>query len=671
MGRGGGGPDRTTKSALHAIARAESLSVHEIPFDDVPPELLCSGKLDFRVWSMIVSDKTAQRIGAEAKAREQRFVEKAMADMPEAYEAQQRKAEADARKAALERAHVETGLKDCLLGGATKLTDAGVAAVAVAAPALVSLDLSGALRVTDVSLRVVAANCLELRKLDAGGCAGLAGAGLAAVGAQCRKLEHVRLAGCAAATGWALAALVTGCGASLTHLDVSHCALLTDADCGAVAKHCPNLIRLDLSHCRQTGDQAAVNIAEKCHRLEYINMARSELLHKTSDAALLSIAGLRKTLVELDLNGCEMVTDVSNRALNALAKGCSTLVELGLAGCPRLTANGVGALCHASRETLEKVNLGCCGDCVDDDLVSALARGSPNLKQLFLRDCERWGQHLRNLRALARAVLVLQKHRRGYLGRRRFARLKAEFVRRWNASTTIEAFGRGCAGRARVKRIRTLIAFRLATAAATRIQAAYRAVVARRYVRILQHHALLRKERRLKGCGTIQRIYRGFLGRKRFQHFVDLDNAMIALRNRSRCERAKKEVAAVRAALKLRKQREHAMAVMLQARVRIIHTKNLVRKRKRARDAKKKVALCLQACYRAKRDSIIVYIAAAERQNKIEQAAAAVIQRAPLKVAREMRRAKALKRAKEKREWDASIVIQSGGGLRLPRASRS
>jgi len=97
--------------------------------------------------------------------------------------------------------------------------------------------------------------------------------------------------------------------------------------------------------------------------------------------------------------------------------------------------------------------------------------------------------------------------------------------------------------------------------------------------------------------------------------------------------------------------------------VRIIHTKNLVRKRKRARDAKKKVALCLQACHRAKRDSIIVYIAAAERQNKIEQAAAAVIQRAHRSkvAAREMRRRKALKRAKEKREWDASIVIQSGG----------
>ncbi|KAH8043559.1 hypothetical protein JL722_15150 [Aureococcus anophagefferens] len=565
----------------------------------------------------------------------------------------------------------------------------------------------------------------------------------------------------------ALLSIAEGCGKTLVELDLNGCEMVTDVGVSWVA--------------HQAGATLEVFNLRGCNRLTNAGRDRGPLprdprrgpqRRRVTDVGVRVLgAALGDTLETLDISSMHLVTDgvdrgfgfegcwrsrrawrlkclhldgcfqVSNRALSALAKGCSTLVELGLAGCPRLTANGVGALCHASRETLEKVNLGCCGDCVDDDLVSALARGSPNLKQLFLRDCERWGQfgdiglawlvegpgskslvtlsmyrcsctsaalkssrdhfphsemkrdngffgfwpkprwehriqihefakhrrgvvklqsayrallgrraaqHLRNLRALARAVLVLQKHRRGYLGRRRFARLKAEFVRRWNASTTIEAFGRGCAGRARVKRIRTLIAFRLATAAATRIQAAT---------------TLLRKERRLKGCGTIQRIYRGFLGRKRFQHFVDLDNAMIALRNRSRCERAKKEVAAVRAALKLRKQREHAMAVMLQARVRIIHTKNLVRKRKRARDAKKKVALCLQACYRAKRDSIIVYIAAAERQNKIEQAAAAVIQRAHRSkvAAREMRRRKALKRAKEKREWDASIVIQSGG----------
>ena len=55
MGKDGSGPN--VKSALHAIARAEAMSVHEIPFDDVPPELLCNPKLDFRIWSMIVSDK--------------------------------------------------------------------------------------------------------------------------------------------------------------------------------------------------------------------------------------------------------------------------------------------------------------------------------------------------------------------------------------------------------------------------------------------------------------------------------------------------------------------------------------------------------------------------------------------------------------------------------------
>ena len=120
----------------------------------------------------------------------------------------------------------------------------------------------------------------------------------------------------------------------------------TQADCGAVAKHCPNLIRLDLSHCRQTGDQAAVNIAEKCHRLEYINMARSELLHKTSDVALLSIAeGCGKTLVELDLNGCEMVTDVGVSWVAHQAG--ATLEVFNLRGCNRLTNAG----CRAAKES--------------------------------------------------------------------------------------------------------------------------------------------------------------------------------------------------------------------------------------------------------------------------------------------------------------------------------
>ena len=966
-GKGGG----NIKSALHAIARAESMSVHEIPFDDVPPELMCNPKLDFRIWSMIVSDKTAEGIGREARAREQRFVDKAMADMPvphqmpaddikptdasasaaalsdarrrarqEAYEVQMKKADEDARAASLLRAHDETGVREVLLGGATRLTDGGVAAIAAASPMLESLDLSGAMRVTDVSLRVIAMNCSNLRSFNVGGCAGLCGAGLAAIGSQCKKLETVRLAGCGrAATGWALHALVTGCGESLTSLDLSHCALLTDADCGAVAKHCRGLIRLDLSHCRQTGDQAAVNVSEHCHRIEYLNMARSELLHKTSDVALLSIAeGCGKTLTELDLCGCEMVTDVgvswvahqagatlekfllrgcnritnagcraiadhcqvishidlrgarrvtdvgvrvlgqtlgdtletldissmhlvtdgvdrgfgfegllalaqdvqrltslhldgcfqvSNRSLNALAKGCKTLRELGLAGCPRLTANGIGNLCAASSGTLEKVNLGCCGDCVDDELVVALAKGAPMLKQLFLRDCERWGQvgaraiarhcrrlhrldctgctslddegvaqlaethwkypglrhlllahcpkfgdiglawlvegpgskalvtlslyrcsctsaalkssrdhfphsemkrdngffgfwpkrrwehrimihefakhrrgvvklqsawrallgrraarHLRNLRALARAVLVLQKHRRGYLGRRRYARLAAEFRRQWKASTRIQAFGRGCAGRARVKRKLVLIAFRVATAAATTIQASYRAVVARRYVRIMSKHSQARKRRRLIASGNIQRIYRGYRGKKDYRKVLDTHNATVALRNRSaatiqrahRCRAARFTVDEVRHRNEVRKKREHTMCVMLQARIRIIHTKNAVRRRTRVRAAKMVVAVFLQSCYRAKRDSIIVYVAAAEKRNKEEKVAAATIQRAQrTRVAkREMRHRLAVQRARERREWDASITIEraSRGHLGRQRAIR-
>ena len=51
------------------------------------------------------------------------------------------------------------------------------------------------------------------------------------------------------------------------------------------------------------------------------------------------------------------------------------------------------------QDSLEKISLACCGDCVSDDLVVNLARGAPRLKQLSLRDCERFGQ--RGCKALA------------------------------------------------------------------------------------------------------------------------------------------------------------------------------------------------------------------------------------------------------------------------------
>ena len=551
--------DASVNNVLHAIAKADEDNTHEIPFDDVPPELLCPDRLDLRTWSLLVSNTTCSTIERIVNAREKIFVDEALeklrqeqvaGDEPrkqakkasdqqrgvseamaattdarwlarqEAYQLQRQKVEQDARNGALERSHTEVGLKEVRLGGCAKLGDIGLRRIAKCAPRLEVLDIAGAIDIHDVGLREVALHCVHLRFLDLGSCRSLTGPGIAAIGERCAHLKHVNLRGCSQAVhGWALAALSKGIGPSVEYLDLSHCSLLSDHDLMTVAKDCKHLTYLDVAHCRQIGDQGVVEVSNHCQRLETLKLARSALPHKLTDVAILSVAeGCGRTLKVLDLNGCELVTDVgvswvahqagatlktillrncdrlsnagcraladhchvlekvdirgarritdvgirvlgaalgeqllhldvgqmhlltdgmdrgfgfegilalaqdakclrvlrldgcfqvSKRSLAALAKGCSYLEELGLAGCPRLHAQEFGDLCHASSDTLEKVSLACCGDCVSDDLVVALARGAPKLKQLNLRDCGRFGK--RGCKALAQNCLRLTR----------------------------------------------------------------------------------------------------------------------------------------------------------------------------------------------------------------------------------------------------------------------
>ncbi|KAJ1452527.1 hypothetical protein M885DRAFT_589059 [Pelagophyceae sp. CCMP2097] len=559
------------KDVLHAIARAEATATRELPYSTLPPELCEGVALDLRRWSMLFGDQAARTLAAVTHANVERHVAKhfdaepdgptllsvddgtgtkapasaqrtnsanvlalTTGSMPkpttredwrraarrEAAAAQTAARVADARLVAYSRAREAVGVREVCVGGATRLGDGGVHAVAQACPLLSVLDVSAALRLTDVGLRSVALHCPRLTKLDVGGCSNLKGAGLAALGQTCKGLEWIRLSGCSTAVcGWALAALVSGCGSSLRHLDVSHCALLTDADCGALAKHCPQLKALSLADCRQTGDEACVVIAGACAGLEVLDLSRTELPHRVSDVALLAVAeGCGKALRELNLQGCACVTDVGvswlaiqagatleilnlrgcvkvtnagcraladhchalrkvdlhgarrvtdvgvrvlgrafgarlefldcaamhlltdgadrgfgfegllalsrdatalqtlhldgcfqvgDRSLKALAShGLSTLNALSLAGCPRLTAEGLGQIC-AVNANLQKLSLACCGDCVGDGAVVAVAKGARRLRHLVLRDCSRWG--LAGMKAIARYCRDLER----------------------------------------------------------------------------------------------------------------------------------------------------------------------------------------------------------------------------------------------------------------------
>ena len=70
--------DASVNNVLHAIAKADEDNRHEIPFDDVPPELLCPDKLDLRTWSLLVSNQTCSTIERIVNARETIFVDEAL-----------------------------------------------------------------------------------------------------------------------------------------------------------------------------------------------------------------------------------------------------------------------------------------------------------------------------------------------------------------------------------------------------------------------------------------------------------------------------------------------------------------------------------------------------------------------------------------------------------------
>lgn len=461
------GKKKEFKDALAAIARAESSSASALPFDDIPPEIIGSGRnLDLRPWSMLFSDDTARRVASKARSREARSAELKMhsyhsSAMPEddedesmldadrkrrlerreAFIEQIKLAEDCAMKNALREAQDEIGLQEISVGGAYKLTDAGVLELASACGALTALDLGGASKITDASLRSVAKHCTKLKRLDVGGCSKLCGPGLAAIGAMCKDLETVRLAGCGqATTGWALAALVKGCGLSLTSLDVSHCMLLNDADCGTIAKFSPSLTSLSLSYARQVSDVGVVAIANSCSSLETLKLARSELPHRLTDVALLSVAeSCGRTLKELDLRGCSSVTDVGvswiahqsgpnltsislrgcervgNAACRALADHCSKLQSIDLRGARRVTDVGIRVLFASLGDVVEYLDCSLLHLLTDGpsdrgfgfEGLLALARDASKLKALHLDGC--FQVSTRALTALSKARIELRE----------------------------------------------------------------------------------------------------------------------------------------------------------------------------------------------------------------------------------------------------------------------
>uniref|UniRef100_A0A7S0LH24 Uncharacterized protein n=1 Tax=Coccolithus braarudii TaxID=221442 RepID=A0A7S0LH24_9EUKA len=245
------------------------------------------------------------------------------------------------------------------LGGCFRLSDAALASLlSLRGGGLSSLHLSANSQCTGKAVEAIATHCPQISRLALEHLEQLPSVALLPL----RKLgclERLSLRGMCMLGDEVLVDILTGCAASLSHLCLADCSLLTDAsllavprltasvrdlDLGGVelltdaavkeiASGLPDLSRLSLRLCVQLSDDAVVAVAEACKgSLSVLSLNK---LPAIGELAIKALADHCSTsLTELDLSWCRGVSD---QALGHLVDRCEKLETLKLWGCTQLT----------------------------------------------------------------------------------------------------------------------------------------------------------------------------------------------------------------------------------------------------------------------------------------------------------------------------------------------
>uniref|UniRef100_A0A7S3QLR1 F-box/LRR-repeat protein 15-like leucin rich repeat domain-containing protein n=1 Tax=Dunaliella tertiolecta TaxID=3047 RepID=A0A7S3QLR1_DUNTE len=251
-------------------------------------------------------------------------------------------------------------LTSLLLGGAYRLSDAGVKQVLGACPRLQQLSLPQASRLTGAMLDGVEALAPSLRLLNLTECRGIGSTQLAQMLPKLTSLERLVLDGINPESG---DEIVTAAASipPLRALSVSMCTSVTDASISALAAQKPDLQELKLDWCSKVSDAGILALAEGCKGLQLLSVRRCVRL---SDGALSAVARCGKlqhlavsnvhafgpfsmaalaaccaeSLETLDISFCRAVTDA---AFGLVADRCQKLKKVSMYGCSQITSNSL------------------------------------------------------------------------------------------------------------------------------------------------------------------------------------------------------------------------------------------------------------------------------------------------------------------------------------------
>ena len=409
-----------------------------------------------------------------------------------------------------------------------ELTDVGLWSIGRYCAKLERLNASYVNQFTHVGLRSMCLQCRQLKDLDFSYCPQFNDLCLRSVAAHCKNLERLTLRDGIHVTDRGLAEVAQGC-TQLQYLNLNGCCRLSeygDAALKRFAKFCKNLKHVDLTGCEHIGELGVEALASctKLHTLIFDNC-----LAGISKPKAVFELGTLTNLTNLCLTGW---TSVTNKAIKALSKKLTKLTVLNLSGIPAVTHEGLQHLRHCP--DLVELDLSRCSKIADKSL-ECLAKTRPHLETLSLVGCGRVRPHaLTTITRQCTRLTTLRLSENKFVTRRyvedlsaespfaNFARdyfglspvpdfqacIRAEELRRihTSASIVIQAFVRGTKARGGAALLRRAY-FRLQ--AVVRMQKTWRmrSVYA-------STQRLLEQIKREKVTGTIQRVWRGYQGRK-------------------------------------------------------------------------------------------------------------------------------------------------------------
>ncbi|KAL7538021.1 hypothetical protein ACHAXR_008227 [Thalassiosira sp. AJA248-18] len=319
-----------------ALAALEKTIRNDLPYENVPIELLCGAKLDLSQWSLVATDECLSNIAANSTLSE---------------------------------------LVVLNISGAEKITDVGLQSLSRCSSHLHSLNLDNAYRITGGGLAAVTKRCRKLQRLSLAGW-GIDGAGFGILGQNCRELVSLNLSGCRQIKPWAFMKIFESC-KRMQSLDVSFCTLVTDQEIKVLAESASDLRQLNLRECKLISDVGLSFLSQGCPNLAEINIRRSDMPFRITDVALLQIGQACQSLVSINLHGCELISDTG---LSWLSNWSKELRHINLSNCSKVTNSGIRHLGEGCKKLRSIVLLNLRR--VSDVGVRCLATGCHHLEAL-------------------------------------------------------------------------------------------------------------------------------------------------------------------------------------------------------------------------------------------------------------------------------------------------